>query len=304
MTGLTNNRSILLTAILSLAHLLTYGQELNCQVIINSDRVQTTEKRIFRDMEVAFTQFMNNTHWTNDVFLPQERINCNLNITIERQPSIGSFNATVQVQSVRPIYDTNYESLILNFADRDWQFEYTEAMPLEYNENTFNNNLVSMLSFYAYIILGMDYDSFGKLDGDPFFTIAQNIVTLAQPSNRVGWQAFENNRNRYWLSENLNNQQMESIREGIYTYHRQGLDRFITDPDKARNQILEVLKNIQEIKNIQPNAILIISFFDAKTDEIIKIFSEGNMQVRRQAYDILAETDPTQTEKYKSIIEN
>jgi hypothetical protein len=280
------------------------GQELYCQVIVNADRVQTTERNIFRDMANSFEQFMNNTKWTNDVYQTHERIVCNLNITIESMPSIGSFNATVQIQAARPVYNSNYETLLLNFADREWQFEYVESMPLNYNENTYNNNLVSMLSFYAYIILGLDYDSFGLLAGEPFYDIAQNITTLAQSSDRPGWQPFASNRNRYWLVENLRNQQMEGIRQGIYQYHRLGLDRFITEPDAARNEILEVLKELQKIKDIKPNAIIVISFFDAKTDEIVSIFSEGNIQVRREAYNILTEIDPTKTEKYKAIIQN
>jgi hypothetical protein len=219
-------------------------------------------------------------------------------------PSIGSFNATVQVQAARPVYDTNYETLLLNFADREWQFEYVESMPLEYNENTFNSNLASMLSYYAYIILGLDYDSFGPMAGEPYYDIAQNIVTLAQTSNRPGWQPFDSNRNRYWLVENLMNQQMEGMRQGIYQYHRLGMDKFISAPDEARNEILKVLKEIQKIKDLKPNSIIVISFFDAKTDEIISVFSEGNIQVRREAYSILSEIDPTKTEKYKTIIQN
>jgi hypothetical protein len=273
-------------------------------VKVNADRVQISDKNIFRDMEVSFTQFMNQNKWTQDVFMPHERIACNLNITIESMPSIGSFNATVQVQAARPVYDTNYESILLNFADREWQFQYVESIPLEYYENTFNNNLVSMLSFYAYIIIGLDYDSFGKLAGDPYFDIAQNIVTLAQSSNRPGWQPFDNNRNRYWLAENLTNQQMEGIREGFYDYHRSGLDKFTEYPDEARREILNVLKEIKSVKDLKPNAILVISFFDAKTDEIVSIFSEGNIQVRREAYNLLTEIDPTKTEQYKKIVQN
>lgn len=280
------------------------GQELFCQVIVNADRVQTTERNIFRDMANSFEQFMNNTKWTNDAYQRHERIVCNLSITIESMPSIGSFNATVQVQAARPVYNSNYETLLLNFADREWQFEYVESMPLVYNVNTYNNNLVSMLSFYAYIIIGLDYDSFGPLAGNPYYDIAQNIVTLAQSSDRPGWQAFDSNRNRYWLIENLQNQQMEGIRQGIYQYHRMGLDRFISEPDEARTEILKVLKEIQKVKDIRPNSIIVISFFDAKADEIVSIFSEGNIQVRREAYNILTEIDPTKTEKYRTIVQN
>jgi len=148
---------------------LSRGQELNCQVLVNSDRAQTTEKRVFTDMEIAFAQFLNERKWTNDVFQPEEKINCNILITIESQNSITSFNATVQIQSARPIFDTNYETILLNFADREWQFQYTESLPLFFNENAFNSNLTSMLAFYAYIILGLDYDSFSKLGGGSIY---------------------------------------------------------------------------------------------------------------------------------------
>ena len=280
------------------------AQELNCIVKVNDSQVQTTERNIFRDMEVAFAQFLNNTKWTNDVFQPEERINCNLSITIESMPSIGNFTATVQVQSVRPIFDTNYESLTMNFADRDWAFSYTEQQPLDYLENSFSSNLVSMLSFYAYVVLGLDYDSFSNLGGDMFFNKALDLVNIAQQSGSSGWQPFDSNRNRYWLIENLTNQQMSAIREGYYKYYRLGLDRFNVEPDAARLEILNVLKEIEKVKNLKPNAIIVISFFDAKSDELINIFSEGNIQVRRDAYNILSKVDPTKTERYKKIIQN
>ncbi len=247
---------------------------------------------------------MSQTRWTKDVFQPIERIHCSLNITIESMPSIGSFNATVHIQSSRPVYNTNYETLMLNFADRDWQFEYTESQPLEYTDNSYSSNLVSMLSFYAYVIIGLDYDSFGKLSGDPMYNKALNIVNLAQPSNRTGWQPFESNRNRYWLIENLTNQQMAPLREGIYEYHRLALDQFHEDPDAARQKILEVLQKIQQVNDNRPNSILVISFFDAKSDELQNIFSQGNMQVRREAYNIITKIDPTKSDQFKSILQN
>jgi hypothetical protein len=281
-----------------------FSQELACQVIVNADQVQSTERAIFEEMETTFTQFMNNMKWTNDVYQMHERIRCNLNITINAMPSIGVFSANVQVQSVRPIFDTNYETIVLNFADRNFEFQYTESMPLEYVENTFNNNLVSMLSFYAYVIIGLDRDTFSKLGGNEFFNKALNISNLAQQSESSGWQPFDSNRNRYWLIENLTNSQLQGIREGLYNYHRMALDRFISDPEDARVQILGMLKEIEEVKDLYTNSILIISFFDAKTNELINIFKEGNIQVRRDAYNILVNVDPTKTERYKEIIQN
>ena len=301
--SITNWFLILLTLVILLPDL-GNAQELACQVIVNADQVQSTERSIFREMETTFAQFMNDTKWTNEVYQVYERIHCNLNITISSMPSIGVFSANVQVQSVRPIFDTNYETIVLNFADRNFDFQYTESMPLEYAENTFNNNLVSMLSFYAYLIIGLDHDTFSKLGGNEYFNKALNIANLAQQSESSGWQPFDSNRNRYWLIENLTNSQLQGIREGLYNYHRMALDRFISDPDDARVQILGMLKEIEAVKDLYTNSILIISFFDAKTNELINIFKEGNIQVRRDAYNILTKVDPTKTERYKEIIQN
>ena len=283
---------------------LNFAQELLCQVTVNAQQVQSTERAIFREMEVTFARFMNDMKWTSEVYQVHERIKCNLNITINSMPAIGIFTANVQVQSVRPIYDTNYETIVLNYADRSFEFQYTESMPLEYVENNFNNNLVSMLSFYAYVIIGIDHDTFSHLGGSEYFSKALAIANLAQQSESPGWQPFDNNRNRYWLIENLTNSQLQGIREGYYSYHRMGLDRFLTDAEDARVQILGVLREIEEVKDLYTNSILVISFFDAKTSELINIYKEGNIQVRRDAYNILTKVDPTKTERYKEIIQN
>jgi hypothetical protein len=280
------------------------AQELNCVVKVNAGRIQTTERRIFEDMEKSFSQFMNTRKWTNDNFNNQERINCFVNITMEDMPSIGVFKAVVQIQASRPVYGTNYETILFNFADRDWSFEYTESLPLEFNENSFVTNLTSMLAFYAYIIIGLDYDSYGKMGGNPYFEKANNIVTLAQQANRTGWNQFDGNRNRYWLIENILNPQMSAIREGIYTYHRQAMDEFLQDPEGARKKILEVLKNIQKVHVQRPNMIFTISFFDAKNDELVNIFSKGDMQVRRDAFDLLKKIDPNKTTAYERILKD
>lgn len=287
---------------LSIGLLGVVAQELNCVVTVNADQIQTSERGVFKDMETAFSQFMSTRKWTNDIFGPEERINCNIIITIDKMPSIGTFSATVQIQAARPIYNTNYESIIFNFVDRDWQFEYVESQPLEFNDNVFQNNLVSMLAYYAYVIIGIDYDSFGESDGTPLFRKAQDVVNNAQQSNRAGWDSFGSTRNRYWLIENLNNQQMASIRKGMYQYHRLGLDTYDANKENSRTVILESLIEMNNVKSRYPNAILIISFMDAKIDELINIFSEGNLQVRRKAFDILSKLDPTQTDKLKTII--
>lgn len=280
------------------------SQELNCNVIVNADRVETTDRRIFQDMQTAFSQFLNNRRWTDDNYDVAERINCNLVITIEEMPIVGTFKATVQIQSSRPVYGTSYESLMLNFADRDWHFEYVESQPLYFNENSFSSNIASMLAYYAYIILGIDYDSFETLGGTSFFERANNQVILAQESNMPGWKQFDSQRNRYWLAENFLSPIFTPVRESIYLYHIQGLDLFLENPDASRSTILEVLKKLQVANRSRPNSIFTIAFLDAKSNELINIFSEGDMNIRRQAYEILRTLDPTLTSKLGKIINN
>lgn len=280
------------------------GQELNCQVAVNDERAQTSDRQVFRDMEQAFARFMNDRKWTANDYMVEERINCNMAITIESMPAVGFYNATVQIQSSRPVYNTNYSSLVFNFADRDWQFEYVESTPLDFGDNVFSSNLTSMLAFYAYVIIGLDNDTFQEFGGEDQFKKALDIVNLAQQSDRPGWQAFQSNRNRYWLSENLNNQDLRLIRKGLYTYHRLAMDQFESKQDEARALIVNVLKDVQTASRNIPNSILKISFFDAKKDELANIFERGNPATKREAYNILVNLDPSNTEKYKSIIGN
>jgi Domain of unknown function (DUF4835) len=279
------------------------AQELLATVTINvGPKVQTTERNVFRDMKTAFQQFLNARKWTNDVYQQHEKINCSILININDMPSIGVFSASVQIQSARPVFNSNYTSLLLNFADRDWEFEYIESQPLDYNDNTFTNNLTSMLAFYAYLVLGMDYDSFSELGGTPYFQRAQMVVNNAQSSNRPGWQSLGSIRNRYWIVENLLNPQMADVRRTLYSYHRLGLDTFEKTPDQSRQIILTGLKSIRKAKDINPSAILIISFFDAKSKELANIFSDGQLPVRKEAFDVITAMDPTNQATYVKIL--
>lgn len=281
------------------------GQELNFTVNINAQVVQTTERAIFDEMKTAFERFLNDTKWTNDQFRNNEKIKANLLLTIQDQPSIGQFTANAQIQVVRPVYGTTYETLLLNFADRDWEFQFTQSQPLQFNENSFTNNVTSLLAYYAYIALGIDYDSFSPLGGTSFYQTALNIVNNAQNSGAVGWGQFQNRRNRYWLIENLmSNGQYEPVRQAIYDYHLNGLDIFQSEPESARQNILDALKEIQKVNSVLPNSILIISFLDAKSDELVNIFSQGDMRLRREVYNELLKLDPTNRARYQKIVQN
>lgn len=280
-----------------------YAQELNVKVSINADQVQTTDRAVFKDMERAFTNFMNTRKWSNDTYKNYEKINCRIFINISKMPSIGNFTASAQITVARPVFNTNYETVLFNFADREFEFEYIESQPMDYNDNTYFNNLTSMLAFYSYIILGMDYDSFGDMGGTPYFQKALTVVNNAQGSNRPGWDALGNTRSRYALIESLNNPQMAEVRKGTYRYHRLALDTFEKTPDDSRTIVLDVLKSIKKAWTVNPNSILVISFFDSKATELANLFSDGNLSVRREAYDLLSQLDPKRN-IYQKIIAN
>src|SRR6478736_981942 len=269
----------------------SFAQELNAKVTVNADQIQTTDRNVFKDMERAFANFLNTRKWTTDNYKNYEKINCSIFLNISRMPSIGSFTASAQITAARPVFGTNYESVLLNFADREWEFEYIESYPLEYNDNSYVNNLTSMLAFYAYIIIGMDNDSFSELGGTPYFQKALNVVNNAQSGNRAGWQALSSNRNRYSLTENLNNPQMVELRRNSYKYHRLALDVFEKTPDQSRDIILQVLKDVKKVWAIYPSSVLVATFFDAKSTELTNVFSVGNLQTRREAFDILTSID-------------
>lgn len=285
------------------AHHFSYGQELNFKVSINAEQIQTTDQAIFKDMERAFANFLNTRKWTQDAYKPHEKINCTLFLNISKMPSIGNFEANAQITAARPVYNSNYETVLFNFADREWEFTYIESLPLEFNDNSYITNLTSMLAFYAYLVLAMDYDSFSELGGNPYVQKALMVVNNAQSSNQAGWTALGNTRNRYALIENMNNPQFVEVRKSTYRYHRLALDTFDKTPDQSREILLSILKEYKKAWTIYPNAILVISFFDAKSSELVNIFSEGNLQVRREAYDILTSIDPKRN-IYQKIISN
>ncbi|MBS1490207.1 MAG: DUF4835 family protein [Bacteroidetes bacterium] len=279
------------------------AQELNCKVTINADQIQTSDRSVFKDMERSFAAFLNSRKWTNDVFKNYERINCTLFVNISQMPSIGNFIASAQIVAARPVYNTNYETVLLNFADREFEFEYIESQPMEYNDNTYINNLTSMLAYYAYTILAIDYDSFSEMGGSPYVQKMLQVVNNAQSSIHPGWVALSNNRSRYALVDNMNNPQMADLRKNTYKYHRLALDAFDKNPDQGRDQILDVLKTVKKVWNTFPTAVLIVTFFDSKANELTNIFSDGNLNVRREAYDILSQLDPKRN-IYQKIIGN
>lgn len=293
---------VVLLFITCLGH--SFAQELNLTVIINSDRARTQETGIFEDMKINFEQFLNGRTWTSDQFQPLERIKGNVLITISDMPQVGFYNATVQIQTVRPVYGTNYESMVLNFIDRNWSFEFLQSQPLEFNRFSFLNNISSLLAYYAYIAIGFDYDSFSLKGGDPYFEIANNIVNNAQQSPRPGWQPNPNERrNRYWLINDIYTSSVYGpIREAIYLYHRKGLDLLTSNPEEAFGNIVEALRLVAEANTQQPNGILTIAFIDAKGDEVSKLLKKAPLEVRQEAVGYLMKIDPNNARRYNDIL--
>ncbi|MGM0944877.1 MAG: DUF4835 family protein [Bacteroidota bacterium] len=282
------------------------AQELNFTVIINSDRARIQNTDIFNQMKSSFEQFLNGRSWTSDEFRPEERIKGNLLITINDVPQVGVYSATVQVQVVRPIYGTDYESLVFNFADRNWNFEYIESQPLEFNRFTFLNNISSLLAFYANITLGLDYDTFQENGGQEFFAVANDIVNNAQNSGRSGWvQSTSDRRNRYWLINDIYTSSVFSaIREALYLYHRQGLDILQVQQEKAYENIVEAIRIVSEANDAQPNGIFTIAFMDAKGEEISKILKGAPFELRSEAVELLLKVDPNNARMYNELLKS
>ena len=283
----------------------TSAQEIFCKVKVISSGAEVQNKAVFTEMEKAMQDFMNLRRRTTDQYSTEERILVNIVLSITASPRIGFYEATAQVQAVRPVYGASLETALLNFLDRDWQFEYTEGMPMDFNDNTLTyfNSLSSLLSFYAYTILGLDYDSFGKLGGKNFYQKAQYIVTnTGQADPGRGWKTFDGTNSRFSLADNLMDQRVAPFREGMYDYYRLGLDRFLEQPEEARKSVLDCLRKIQQVQQVKPLNIAINTFMDTKSNEIVNMYQQAQPQDKQAAYNILVAIDPTKTDRYKALI--
>lgn len=277
------------------------AQELNCSVKVNAQQVQGTDRRVFKTLENAIYEFMNNTRWTNDVFKTEERIECSLFINVTDRPSVDEFKATIQVQSRRPIFNTSYNSTILNYFDNDFQFKYIEYQPIEFSISTFTSNLSSVLAYYAYLIIALDYDTYALEGGTKYYQMAQQIVNNAQNTSEPGWKAFESNKNRYWYVENILSKTFNPLRQCLYRYHRKGLDMMLVNQEEARKEILEALKLLRSIHAIKPASFNVQLFFNSKADEIVNIFSVAYSDVKSQVISLMTEIDPGNLAKYQKL---
>ena len=277
------------------------AQELNCTVKVLSPAIQGTEKSVFETLETSIKEFMNNTKWTNDNFKQDERIECNITINVTRRLAVDEFEANIIVQARRPVYKSAYYTNLINYQDIDFTFKYTPFQPFEFNENTFTNNLTSTLGYYAYIFIGLDYDTFSPDGGTPYYQKAQTIVNNAQNAAEKGWKAFEGSKNRYWLAENLANSNFKGVRSCLYNYHRMGLDMMTQDVELSRKNIADALDGLLKVHNMQMGSFLMQIFFLAKADEIVNIFSVATPDVKSKLVPMLNTIDPGNVTKYEKL---
>ncbi len=281
------------------------AQELQVEVsVVTAPQVQLTDAKVFQSLEQAIRDFMNNQRWTEDEFLQEEKIELSLVLTVTEDNGNGSFKAELALQSLRPVYGSTYKTPMLNHIDKNILFQYEQFQPIEYVENSFTDNLASILSFYAYVVLGLDYDSFSPFGGERFFQEAQNIVNLVPESlvnTYLGWRPKDGNRNRYWLIENLLSPKVRPFRQAWYDYHRQGLDIAYSDVGAARVIILQALEDIQKVNQIYPQSMIVQLFTNAKGDEIIELFKPASLPERTKVIQIMGRLDPSRSVRYREL---
>ncbi len=276
------------------------AQELNAQVIVNSDLVNQTNQQIFKTLERSLNEFLNTQVWTNQDLLPQEKITCSFVFNLTNY-SNDQFEATLQVQSQRPVFDSNYDTPVLNFLDRDIVFSYQEFQPLFFNQSSFESNLVSLLSFYAYVIIGLDADTFIENGGSVYYEQALQVVNLAQVTSRKGWKPSDGTRNRFWIIDNLRANTFREYRQALYAYHRAGLDQMTTKPLEGKEAIMKAIQQLEPLFLRRPNAFLLQIFFDAKVEEIVNLFQEGPKVDFKETEVVLKKIAPFFGSRWKQI---
>ncbi len=278
------------------------AQELNCVVEINFDQVQATNRQVFETLQNAITDYMNTNHFSNAQFAANERIDCRLFLTI-KEYNDNSFVGDLQIQSSRPVYNSNYTTTLINFKDSKIEFTYQENEPLIFSANSMESQLTAILNFYAYLILAVDFDSFSPRGGQQFYERAENIVQMAQSSGETGWKAFEDTKNRSAVLSAFTDNSTSVIRDLLYQYHRTGLDEMSLTPDKGRQRITATLSNIEKVYSANPMSVALSMFKDAKLDELVNIYSKAPAEERSEVYKMLSSIYPTEMKRLNMIKE-
>lgn len=284
------------------------AQELKCNVTINSDQVEGSNKSVFNTLQQSIQEFVNNSQWTNLTFQDKERIECNMLIVV-KQVQDNMYICEFTCQSRRPVYGTTYTTPILNFKDNNFAFTYQEFDRLDFQQHTFTSNLTALIAYYCYLIIGHDMDSFSRLGGTPYFQVCEDIVNAAQSaslesSEASGWKAFDSNRNRYALINNLMDEAFKDYRQYFYEYHRYGLDEMVNNVANGRARIAAGVEVLQKANRARPATYVINAFLDAKADELVNIFQEGTSEERTKVYEALVNIDPTRQSTYEAITQN
>jgi hypothetical protein len=285
------------------------AQELNCKVKVLYERIQGVDKEVFISMERSINEFLNTRKWTTDQFDVNERILCNIMINLVSKPEQDVFEATMNIQASRPIYNTGYNSPTVNFMDRDIKFRFNQFTPLQFDDNrvsgndAYASNLTAVLAYYVYIILGLDYESFSANGGNDFFKKAQNIVSNAPEQGKAitGWKAVEGNKNRYWIIDQMMNPRFAGLRSFWYTMHREALDNMYSKPDESRKMILDGIPKLTQINRENPGSILLQFFFNAKSDEFVSVLSAMPREERAPYIAALQQIDVPNTQKYNNL---
>ncbi|REE08282.1 DUF4835 family protein [Winogradskyella pacifica] len=278
----------------------TFSQELNCTVSVIAQQTGAENDILFKTLGNQLTEFINNTKWTKKTFGQQERINCSMVINVTEQ-SNNLFSASIQVSSSRPIFNSTYSSPVYNYNDRNFNFEYLEFQNLVFNESQFESNLISVLSFHVYMILGIDADTFELNGGDEYFSQAQTIASYSQQLNGQGWKVEDGLQSRFALIDNIMSPSFKDMRLAMYKYHIEGLDIMNEGAKEGKSQIISVLDDLQKVHRVRPNSFLMRVFFDAKADEIMDILSGGPSVNITAAMDILNRIAPMHSQKWRNI---
>ena len=296
-------RYLLILLFLFICQTFVNAQELNARVQVQAPTIPNMDRRNLEVLETTIREFLNNNRWTNENYSPQERIECNFVITITDWDGSAAYKAEAQLQSSRPVYASAYNSTLLNLSDKDFDFNYAEGQSLDFSDQTYISNLSSLLSYYAYTIIGLDKDSFSHLGGTPFYKRASTILNNAQVSGNKGWKAFDGLRNRYWLNENLLNKTFEELRVFIYDYHFNGLDRLQENTGRGVKKMITLLSGLKQMDKQKLGSIFPNFYFSTKADEVVNVFSipTGDASDRIKAYNLLVQIDPANINKYETL---
>ncbi|HEY0732442.1 MAG TPA: DUF4835 family protein [Chitinophagaceae bacterium] len=302
-------RKLIILPLLFCMYHAVHAQELQAKLTVLSNRVSTqVDKKVFQTLQSSLTNFLNNRKWTNDVFQPQEKIKCNFLLSIDQDLGSNVYKASLTVQAARPVYNTTYESPIINFQDNDVTFKYVEFQPIEFNENRIQGNdplaanLTAVLAYYVNIILGLDYASYAPRGGDPYFQKAQFIVNNAPEGRDIaGWKTFDGIRNRFRMVENLTDNRFALIHDAIYSYYRSGLDAFYENEENGRAGVMNALNFLNTLNREQPNSMILQVFFQGKSTELARLFSRSSPETKTKARDLLVKLDLTNASVYKDL---